>query len=161
MPGEKVVELERRVAAEPANPGLRHLLAAEYVQAGELVRAGLEFYQVLALNPAAHVARLQWGLLELTSGEIARALEIWAPLEALPDGTALKFFKQGLEALIRNEFGTCARLLNQGIAANTENAPLNDDMRRVLARLPASAHAEPDDAEELRTDFSLYGVQRH
>ena len=142
MPTERVAQLERQVAAEPSNPGLRHLLAAEYAQAGEYSRAGLEFYNVLALNPEAHVARFQWGLLELTLCEIRRAQEVWAPLEALPDGAALKSFKRGMEALMRNEFRVCARLLEEGILANFENAPLNDDMRLILQKLPPGSRTE-------------------
>jgi tetratricopeptide (TPR) repeat protein len=161
MPTERLTALERRVADEPSNADLRHLLAAEYAQVGEYSRAGLEFYHVLALNPDAHLARFQWGLLELTSGEVRRALEVWAALDPLPEGAPLRLFKQGMEALIRNEFGACRRLLNQGIQANTDNSPLNDDMRRILAKLPASADAEPSDSEATRTDFSLYGLQRH
>jgi tetratricopeptide (TPR) repeat protein len=162
MQTSKVADLERAVAADPSNPELRHLLGAEYAQVGEYARAEREFREVLALNPAAHVARFQLGLLDLTLGEPGRAMEVWAPLELLPAGAALKSFKRGLEALIRNEFETCARLLGEGIEANTQNLPLNDDMRRVLARLPAGPTTpQPAGADDARTDFSLYGSVRH
>ena len=162
MQTSKVADLERAVVAEPSNPDLRHLLAAEYAQVGEYAQAQREFREVLALNPAAHVARFQLGLLDLTLGEPGRSMEVWAPLELLPAGAALKSFKRGLEALIRNEFETCARLLGEGIEANTQNLPLNDDMRRILARLPAGPTApQPAGADETRTDFSLYGSVKH
>ena len=162
MQTNKVADLEQAVAADPLNPDLRHLLAAEYAQVGEYTRAAHEFHEVLRLNPAAHVARFQLGLLDLTLGEPRRAMEVWAPLEDLPAGAALKSFKRGLEALIRDEFETCARLLGEGIQANTQNLPLNDDMRRVLARLPTGpTAAAPSDSGEARTDFSLYVPVRH
>jgi tetratricopeptide (TPR) repeat protein len=161
MQTTKVTELEQAVATDPSNPDLRHLLAAEYAQVGEYERATREFREVLTLDPAAHVARFQLGLLDLTLGDPRRALEVWGPLEALPAGAALKSFKRGLEALIRDEFEACARLLGQGIEANTQNLPLNDDMRRILAKLPTRPPAEPADTEDARTDFSLYGPVRH
>ena len=158
MQDTKVAELERKVAAEPLNADLRHLLAGEYAQAGDYERAGREFQEVLILNPGAHVARFQLGLLDLTRGQAGRAIAVWAPLEMLPEGSPLKSFKRGLEALIRDEFESCARLLEEGIRANTQIPPLNDDMRRILAKLPARKSA---DGEEQRTDFSLYGPIRH
>ena len=161
MQTNKVAELERAVASDPLNPDLRHLLAAEYAQTGEYTRAAREFHEVLSLNPRAHVARFQLGLLDLTLGEPRRAMDVWAPLEALPAGAALKSFKRGLEAMIRDEFETCALLLGEGIQSNTQNPPLNDDMRRILARLPTGPTAKHSDSEEARTDFSLYGPSRH
>lgn len=156
MRARTLSELEQAVRAEPANADLRHLLAAEYAQTGHYEPAVREFHEVLVLNPGAQVARFQLGLLELTRGEPARALAVWAPLEALPEGAALKCFKRGLEALIRNEFEACARLLQQGIEANTVNPALNADMQLVLARLPGGRPGEKTDSE-IRTDFSLYG----
>jgi tetratricopeptide (TPR) repeat protein len=157
MSRRTLAELESAVRAESANAQLRHLLAAEYAQVGMYERAAVEFREVLALNPAAHVARLQLGLLELTSGKPSEAINTWRPLEALPEGTALKLFKRGLEALIRDDFAACSRLLQQGIQANESNPPLNQDMRRILAKLPPQTVAEPSSAGEIRTDFSLYG----
>jgi tetratricopeptide (TPR) repeat protein len=159
QPG-KLADLEEAVRAQPLNADLRHLLAAEYAQHGQYERAVGEFREVLALNPDAHVARFQLGLLELTRGEVSRAIEVLAPLEALPAGAALKSFKRGLEALIRDEFDLCARLLGEGIQANTQNVALNEDMRTLLARLPTRPGSQQPDSE-VRTDFSLYGPVRH
>ena len=160
MSTETVTELERAVGADPDNAALRHRLGAHYAQLGLYEQAERELYRAVSLDPQAHVARLQLGLLHLTKGDAHRALSTWSALEALEDGAALKSFKRGLEALIRNDFATCARLLNEGIARNSFNAPLNDDMRLILARLPGRSATVADETTEVRTDFSLY-TTRH
>ena len=156
-----LTELEEAVRRDPRNADLRHLLAAHYAQAGQYESASTEFREVLALQPAAHVARFQLGLLELTMGRPAAAIDLWAPLEALPAGAALKWFKHGLEALIQDRFAQCADCLRQGIAANQGNLPLNDDMRLILAKLPREKTGDTARDADVRTDFSLYGSARH
>jgi len=104
------------------------------------------------------------------------SLAIWGPLETLGDDAALKFFKRGLEALIRDDFAVCIDQLRHGIELNTQNAPLNRDMSMIIDRVrettaaapepkveptpelesPAQAAAEPQ-PDRVRTDFSLYG----
>jgi tetratricopeptide (TPR) repeat protein len=147
-------DLERAVRADPESPELRHLLAAEYAQAGQYESAKAEFFHAITLNPDAHVARFQLGLLLLAAGDTTAALRVWQPLDSLADGTPLKHFKRGVEALTRNDRHDCKRHLMAGIAANSDNLPLNDDMRRILARVQ-------DEASPVRTDFSLYGSTRH
>jgi hypothetical protein len=120
---------------------------------------------------------MQLGLLYLTKGDPHRAISTWRPLESLDDANALKSFKRGLEALIRDDFAGCTRWLNQGIAQNSANPALNEDMRQILARVapydkprvPDRVRVEPargvevssgDAAKsQVRTDFSLYGTR--
>src|SRR6186713_2549884 len=61
----------------------------------------------LNINPKLHFARLQLGLLYLTMSQPDDSLAIWAPLEELEETAALKAFKRGLEALIRDDFSAC------------------------------------------------------
>jgi tetratricopeptide (TPR) repeat protein len=162
MSSQTLTDLEQAVGTNPANADLRYLLAAQYAEEGLYEPAAKEFEQAIALNPDAHTARLQLGLLHLTNGNVQQALSSWGPLEALPDGLAAKLFKRGLEAMIRDDFTASARLLNEGIACNLTNPALNEDMRRVLSRFPkkpasAPAAAAPD-TDKVRTDFSLYGA---
>lgn len=161
MSDDTVNELEKAVAADPQSPSLRHLLGAQYAQAGRYEDAERELYRAVSLDPQAHVARLQLGLLHLTSGDAHRAISTWRPLESLEDGAALKSFKRGLEALIRDDFATCTRLLNEGIAHNSVNPALNEDMRKILERVSRLVAAQTEqDAQQVRTDFSLY-TTRH
>jgi tetratricopeptide (TPR) repeat protein len=159
MSDNQLIELEKAVGANPESPHLRHLLGARYAQAGRYEEAERELYRAISLDPRAHVARLQLGLLYLTKGDPHRAVSTWQALESLDDADALKSFKRGLEALIRDDFEACARWLNQGIAHNSANPALNEDMRLILARV-ARHHTPKIDAEsEVRTDFSLYGTR--
>lgn len=150
MGNTKLSQLEQAVGADPHNAELRHLLAAEYTDAGRYDSAKAEFLHAIALNPGAHIARFQLGLLLLTLGDPAGASRIWQPLEALGEETPLWHFKHGLEALIRRDLTTCRRDLGEGIARNAANSPLNSDMRLILARIAA-------DTAPVRKDFSLYG----
>jgi hypothetical protein len=93
---------------------------------------------------------------------------VWAPLEQLEDGHALRHYKHGLEALIRDDFAACIDHIERGIATNTFNDPLNRDMglvrdkaREALIQntVPATHAGEPRDA--VRTDFSLYSGKSH
>ena len=67
----------------------------------------------LEINPKLHFARLQLGLLYLTMSQPNDSLAVWAPLEDLDESAALKAFKRGLEALIRDDFppasASCSR----------------------------------------------------
>ena len=154
MPKPTLSELEQAVGADPHNAELRHLLAAEYAEAGRYDSAKAEFLHVIALNPAAHVARFQLGLLLLSRGDPVGATRLWQPLEALGEEAPLWHFKHGLEALIRGDLPLCRQLLAEGISRNTDNSPLNHDMRLVLTRVCG-------EVQPIRTDFSLYGDTRH
>lgn len=150
MPKPTLCELEQAVGADPHNADLRHLLAAGYAEAGQYDSAKAEFLHVIALNPGAHIARFQLGLLLLTLGDPVGATRLWLPLEALGEEAPLWHFKHGLEALIRGELSLCRQMLTEGIARNSLNSPLNHDMRLILTRLAS-------ETAPVRTDFSLYG----
>jgi tetratricopeptide (TPR) repeat protein len=158
-----IAELERRVVADPDNADLRHLLGAHYAQHGDFERATRELYRAITLKPDADVARFQLALLYLTLGDTHRAATTLGPLEDLPDEAAIKSFKRGLEALMRNEFDGCRRLLTDGIARNSRIPALNEDMRLILARLPKPPPDVLDPPEQegtdVRTDFSLYSTR--
>jgi tetratricopeptide (TPR) repeat protein len=177
MSNRTLGELEKAVGADPESPALRHLLGARYAQVGRYEEAERELYRAISLDPQAHVARMQLGMLYLTKRDPHRAISTWRALESLDDANALKSFKRGLEALIRDDFAGCIRWLNEGIAHNIDNPALNEDMRKILARVapygkprvPDSVRVEPAAGVEVspgdaakspvRTDFSLYGTR--
>lgn len=165
-----VEELRRAVVNDPRNAELRYLLGAEMAQQRDYDGAVMEMSSAIALNPLLHVARLQLGLLHLTMARPDHAIAVLGPLEALDDLAALKHFKRGLEALIRDDFGNCIGHLRTGIELNRENAPLNRDMTMLMERVAEvaaknSASASPataaDESNSVRTDFSLYGKSRN
>jgi tetratricopeptide (TPR) repeat protein len=162
-------QIKAAVDQDPRNAELRYLLGAELAQQKEYDAAVTEMSTALELDPNLHFARFQLGLLYLTMARPDNSLAIWAPLEELEESAALKYFKRGLEALIRDDFEGCVALLRQGIQLNTQNAPLNRDMTLVIDRvgtvveptpMPQAAPVpaqEKSAASPVRTDFSLYG----
>jgi len=153
-------QIRAAVAKDPRNAELRYLLGAELAQQKEYDAAVVEMNAALELDPLLHFARFQLGLLYLTMAQPHQSLETWAPLESLSENAALKYFKRGLEALIRDDFDACVGMLRQGIELNTQNAPLNYDMTQVIDRVGealvpvAQPNVVPNGA---RTDFSSYG----
>jgi tetratricopeptide (TPR) repeat protein len=155
-------QIRAAVAQNPRNAELRYLLGAELAQQKKYEAAVVEMSNALALDPNLHFARFQLGLLYLTMAQPANSLATWAPLEALDETAALKFFKRGLEALIRDEFDTCVGLLRQGIRLNKQNATLNHDMTLVIDRVD-EAYVSTCTVEELdavHAGISMYGESR-
>ena len=142
----------------PSNAELHYLMGAQLAQLGHYERAATEIIQALELQPDLHTARLQLGLLYLTLGQPERSLASWEPLGSLALDSWPRLFKQGLEALIHDDFERCVLLLEAGMSANTVNAPLNGDMERLAAKARAAAENRraAAGAEAIRSDFSLY-----
>jgi tetratricopeptide (TPR) repeat protein len=164
--GEDLSRIREAVRKDALNAELRYLLGAELAHHGEYEQAAIELTTAIQLDPSLHIARLQLGLLYLTLARPAEATATWAPLDQLPDGSYPKLFKQGLEHLIRDEFTACIARLEQGIAANTANAPLNHDMALIIGKCraalaqqsasPVQTSQTQEAASTVRTDFSLY-----
>ena len=147
------------MAQDPRNAELRYLLGAELAQQKEYDAAVVEMNQALALDPNLHFARFQLGLLYLTMAQPANSLATWAPLEDLGESEALKYFKRGLEALIRDDFDACVGLLRQGIKLNKQNAPLNHDMTLVIDRVDEAYVSTQPTGADARAQFAMYGAQ--
>jgi tetratricopeptide (TPR) repeat protein len=154
MDSPELNRLRAAIAREPGNAELHYLLGAELAQRREYQEAVLQMRTALDIDPKLHFARLQLGLLYLTMAKPDDSLAIWAPLEELEETAALKAFKRGLEALIRDDFGACIGFLQRGIALNTQNAPLNHDMTQLIEKVrDGSVIAEPRPAK-LTPDFA-------
>jgi len=163
-------QIKAAVARDPRNAELRYLLGAELAQQKEYEAAVVEMHTALELDPNLHFARFQLGLLYLTMAQPNQSIATWAPLEQLDESVALKYFKRGLEALIRDDFDSCVALLRQGIDMNTQNAPLNRDMSMVIQNvaeaLVPTPPAQPARSAPagVRMDLSMYadpGKTRH
>lgn len=134
--------LKEAVSRPDATGAAHYLLGAQYAQIGMYERAVSEMDSALALDPALATARLQLGLLWLGNGTVERAESVLAPLAELSPDDALRHFGAGLGLLIRNQLDEAVARLEQGIALNASNAPLNNDMRKIIdeiARVRAGA----------------------
>lgn len=157
MDSPDLTRLRAAISREPGNAELRYLLGAELAQRREYPEAVVQMRTALDIDPKLHFARLQLGLLYLTMSQPDHSLAIWAPLEELDETAALKAFKRGLEALIRDDFSACIGFLQQGINLNKQNATLNDDMSQLIDRVrDGSVIATPSTAN-LTPDFSQFG----
>jgi tetratricopeptide (TPR) repeat protein len=154
METPELSRLRAAIAREPGNAELHYLLGAELAQRREYPEAVVQMRTALDIDPKLHFARLQLGLLYLTMAQPDDSLAIWAPLEDLEETAALKAFKRGLEALIRDDFNACIGFLKRGIDLNKNNATLNDDMSQLIEKVrDGSVIVEPAPSK-LRADFS-------
>src|SRR5438128_3091720 len=103
MSNPDLQQIKSAVARDPGNAELRYLLGAELAQQRDYDGAVIEMRTALSIDPNLHFARLQLGLLYLTMARPNDSVEIWGALEALEDKAAVKQFKRGLEALIRDD----------------------------------------------------------
>jgi tetratricopeptide (TPR) repeat protein len=135
MDSPELSRLRAAIARDPGNAELYFLLGAEHAQRQEFTEAVQQMRTALDIDPKLHFARLQLGLLYLSMSKPDDSLAIWAPLEELEETAALKAFKRGLEALIRDDFKSCIGFLQRGIALNKQNAPLNHDMTQLIEKV--------------------------
>lgn len=136
--GTAIAYLKEAVSRPDATSAAHYILGAEYAQIKMYERAAGELEAALALDPALAIARLQLGLLWLTGGNGDQAQLVLGPLAELPETDALRMFGAALCHLANDELGQARELLLAGIAANTQNAPLNGDMQRMIEQIDLS-----------------------
>ena len=157
MESSELLRLRAAIVRDPGNAELRYLLGAELAQRREYPEAVAQMRTALDINPKLHFARLQLGLLYLTMSQPDDSLAVWAPLEDLEETAALKAFKRGLEALIRDDFNTCIGHLRRGIELNSQNATLNDDMSQLIDRVRDGTVIAAPIPGNLTPEFAKYG----
>ncbi|MBC7380449.1 MAG: hypothetical protein H7346_23865 [Burkholderiaceae bacterium] len=133
--------LKQAVHRNPRNAKVMYLLGAEHAQIGLYPRAMEEMQKAVDLDPTLYAARLQLGLLYLTSAMVEPSVATLKPLEDLGDDNYYSCFSRGLQHLIRDEFADCRHWLQRGMGINTDNLALNGDMQRILDALPNEAAA--------------------
>jgi tetratricopeptide (TPR) repeat protein len=157
MESPELLRLRAAILRDPGNAELRYLLGAELAQRREYPEAVASMRAALEINPKLHFARLQLGLLYLTMSQPNDSLAVWAPLEDLDEAAALKAFKRGLEALIRDDFPTCIGFLQQGIDLNKHNTTLNEDMTQLIERVRVGSVIAPPSVPASENDFARFG----
>lgn len=147
---EPVLEIDKLLEAFPEDARLHFLKGSNLVGQGRLIEAHTSLTRAVEIAPDFYIARFQLGLFQLTSGESDNALKTWARLDMLPEQHHLKLFVQGLRHLVRDEFSECISSLEEGIAINSENPPLNNDMNLLIeqCRSLLEAHGENDVSAE-------------
>lgn len=149
---------DRLIEAYPEDARLHFLRGSVLAGIGRPIEAHASLSRAVALAPQFELARFQLGFFELTSGEAARALATWQPLDALDPDHYLAHFVAGLRNLIRDEFDAAITSLRAGIAVNADNAPLNRDMQLIIdqcVELGAGKTAQQSPDEASATSFLL------
>jgi len=121
----------------PADPQLSFLRGSLLAGQGRYDEARRAMAGALELAPDYAIARFQYGLLLLSSGEPEAADTVWTPLRRGAPDDPLRLFAEGLGALARDEFVEAERLLRQGIALNQAWPALSGDMEKVLDSIRA------------------------
>jgi tetratricopeptide (TPR) repeat protein len=147
---------ERLIDAYPEDPRLQFLRGSMLAGRGRPIEAHAALTRAVQLAPDFALARFQLGFFELTSGEAARALTTWEPLQELPADHYLARFVAGLRHLVHDRFGETIAALEAGIAVNDENLPLNRDMQLIIDECRSLARDAPSaEAETSATSFLL------
>lgn len=167
---EKALALFKRcVEANNAHAKATYMVGALYAQIQMVVEAAEWMQRAIDLDPQEKTAVFQLGLLHVTSGEVEKARKTWESLSDLPEDHAFRLFSQGMLALVEDDFEGCIEYLEQGIASNDFNAPLNSDMSRVIESATAAleshaagANLEPAEALATRagTHIALSGYRQ-
>lgn len=131
--GTAIAYLKEAVSRPDATAIAHYILGAEYAQSKLYERAAIEMGRAIEIEPGMAIARLQLGLLWLTAAQVDNALYVLGPLQELDDQDPLCLFGQGLTHLVKDEFDQATACLEAGIAANSVNPALNNDMRKILA----------------------------
>lgn len=132
-------DLEGLLAHYPEDARLHFMRGSLLAGEQDYAAARTAMRRAVDLAPDYPIARFQLGLLLLTCGEAYPAQETWGPLHNLPRDHYLRLFVEGLMCLVRDDFAGTIRLLEQGIAANHENPPLNRDMQMVIDEVRAKS----------------------
>jgi tetratricopeptide (TPR) repeat protein len=129
-----IAEIDAALETFPDDARLHFLKGSLLIGEKRFIAAHTAMTKAVTLAPDFHLARFQLGFFELTSGEADTARQTWVPLLALPDDHFLRHFVSGLDHLVADRFDACIEALQEGIALNAENAPLNNDMQLIIER---------------------------
>lgn len=154
---QRVEATQALIQEFPEDARLHFMLGSTLIGEGRLIEGHASLAHAVELAPDFAIARFQLGLFQLTSGEADNALDTWGRLDRLPNGHYLRRFVDGLRALIRDEFASCVEHLRAGIALNTENPPLNNDMRLLIEKCEeiGGRPNSPDEAPLTETELIL------
>jgi tetratricopeptide (TPR) repeat protein len=117
---------------EPDSAWPPFLLGAELAQLGRWADAEEAYANAVMIAPALTIARFELGTLQLTSGRPGVAFVTWQPLLDLPATDAFKLFVLGYMELSRDHFDHALCHFKQGMAANTDNSPLNQNIQLLV-----------------------------
>lgn len=144
---ENLEALQNAAQGHPEDARPLLLLAAQFAEEGRVDEAEAAYITALERRPDFAMARFQLGLLQFSTGRAATACATWARLDTHSSSAALRLFKKGMACLAVDDFADAASLIQQGIDANQENAPLNNAMQRLADEIDRCQTAAGDTAQ--------------
>jgi len=145
---EKSIELlKQALDVEPKNAKVHYMLGAMHAEIGMYERAVQDMQKSVEIDEGLNTAHFQLGLLHITSGNVLAAEDAWSALDKLGDEHALFLFKRGILSMAADEFQQCINDLKLGIENNTENLPLNKDMKMLITQAEQALNKNNDDSQ--------------
>lgn len=146
--------LEQVLARNPCHARARHLLGAEFAQAGKMDDAVVEITTALELNPDMPLARFQLGLMLMTCARTEEAVQVWSGLDVLESCNVLNRFRRSMMMIVQGQMQLAHSELAAAIADNIDLPALNGEMREVIEMIASanspvtsSGNAEVDEVE--------------
>lgn len=136
--------IDTLLARFPDDPRLHFMRGSVLAGTARPIEAHQSMARAVELAPGYAIARYQLGFFELTSGEAERALSTWGPLLMEREDNYLRVMVEGMTHLIRDEFGPAIAKFERGISLNTENEPLNNDVRLLMGEVRKLAEKRAD-----------------
>ncbi len=132
---QAILYLKAALSQEPDNARANYFLGVQYAEIGMYERAIQRMLLAAQADSTLVLAPFQAGMLLMTLGRPDDAIAAWQALHGLDQEHPVHLFALGLEAMLRDDFATCKQYLLRGMAQNTGNEALNNDMRKVLNEL--------------------------
>lgn len=159
-------QVERLIADYPTDARLHFWYGSLLAAARRYDAASSAMSRAVELAPDFDIARFQLGFLAFTSGDAARAADVWRPLLASDPEDPLRLFAEGLERLAVDDFAAAAALLRRGIELNRSNPAQNKDMQLLLDAIPnghppSETASEPISLTQLALQHSVARKKKH
>jgi tetratricopeptide (TPR) repeat protein len=164
---EKAIDFIKAILVnDPGNARAEYFLGAIYAELHMFDQAKAKMESAIRNGVKLPAADFQLGLLYATSAEPGKAKRAWAPLQNLPLTNPLFLFQRGMTALLEDRFDDCIGDLKEGIARNSLNEQLNNDMRGVIRSIEnrnqptPSLQREPHPASDVGERILLSAYKR-
>jgi tetratricopeptide (TPR) repeat protein len=130
-----LANVEMALKVYPLDPRLHFLHGSLLAGLQRYAEGRASMARAIEIAPDFSLARFQLGFLDLTSGRAVEAIGVWNPLFILAADDPLRVLAEGLTHMAGDNFDEAKMLLKQGMALNTDNPQINDDMQLILDEL--------------------------
>ncbi|WP_019677699.1 tetratricopeptide repeat protein [Arsukibacterium perlucidum] len=145
---------------------LHFLYGSELAESGKVDDAAASFGQALILQPEMHLARFQLAFLHMVNGNVDAVMVLLQPLLSDDENPSyLTFFARGCIAAMIGNTVECKKLIEKGLALNSQNEALNANMKKLVELVLSDERIQQN--ESMADDsfgsvlFDIYTQQKH